>query len=118
MFLTIGPVAAQPLDEPEQSYERRGNEPERSWGQDRSSNSTANLPDWAKPSTPSAPSEGGGQTKPPSQGPGGMQSKAAPPPPPRDQVPVDGGLALLAAAGVGYAVRKLGKGDKEGDDLP
>jgi hypothetical protein len=31
------------------------------------------------------------------------------------QVPVDGGLALLAAAGAGYAVRKL-KNDEDDED--
>lgn len=37
-----------------------------------------------------------------------------PPPPPKDinQVPIDGGLALLAAAGGAYGLKKL-KGKKE-----
>jgi len=34
-----------------------------------------------------------------------------------NQVPVDGGLALLAAAGAGYAVRKLNE-DEEDDEDP
>jgi hypothetical protein len=31
-------------------------------------------------------------------------------------VPVDGGIALLAAAGAGYAVRKLNQDDEEDDE--
>lgn len=33
-----------------------------------------------------------------------------------DQVPVDGGLALLAAAGAGYAVRKLNEDEDDEED--
>jgi hypothetical protein len=47
-----------------------------------------------------------------------MQTKDAPSlPGSPDQVPVDGGLALLAAAGAGYAVRKLNQ-DEEDDEDP
>lgn len=43
-----------------------------------------------------------------------MQDPGGPPPPPPEQIPVDGGLALLAAAGAGYAVRKLRqRGDED-----
>jgi hypothetical protein len=31
-------------------------------------------------------------------------------------VPVDGGLAFLAAAGAGYAVRKLNEEDEDGEE--
>jgi len=46
------------------------------------------------------------------------QMNSTPPTLPDDppQVPVDGGLALLAAAGAGYAVRKLNEEDE--DDPP
>ena len=69
--------------------------------------SPTNLPDWAEPSTSSNPVGDDVQT-----------NAETPPtlPGSPDQVPVDGGLALLAAAGAGYAVRKL---NEEGeDDLP
>lgn len=55
------------------------------------------VPDWAAPSaapTAVTPAE--------SFGPG-----PPPPPPPPPPVPVDGGLTLLALAGVGYAGKKL-----------
>ena len=40
-------------------------------------------------------------------------------PPPGDvPVPVDGGLALLAAAGAGYAVRRLSEEEEDGEDEP
>jgi len=40
------------------------------------------------------------------------------PSPAPTQVPVDGGVALLAAAGAGYAVRKLREEDDDEDDEP
>jgi len=60
------------------------------------------LPSWAEPDARA--SESG--TMPQDDG---MQTDDTPPPPPIDQVPVDGGLVLLAAAGAGYAVRRLGQ---------
>ena len=54
------------------------------------------LPDWAAPSpAPAMRSD---------EGP--LETGPNPPPPP-PPVPIDGGLTLLAAAGAGYAVRKL-----------
>ena len=61
------------------------------------------LPSWAEPK---ASSEQG--SLPPSAG-----TNDTPPPPPIDQVPVDGGLVLLAAAGAGYAVRRLRKSQSD-----
>lgn len=58
------------------------------------------LPSWAEPD---ARAETG---KTPSHE-GGPQTDA--PPPGGEPVPIDGGLALLAAAGAGYAVRRLGQ---------
>ena len=57
--------------------------------------SAQSLPDWAAPSAPASRSS----APPPAPGGGG----GAPP----QQVPIDGGLALLAIAGAGYAARKL-----------
>jgi len=46
-----------------------------------------------------------------------MQTQDAPTlPASPDQVPVDGGLALLAAAGAGYAVRKLNEDEDDEED--
>ncbi len=64
------------------------------------------LPDWAAPS--------GGVATEAQSNPGG----GSPPPPPDvpPQVPIDGGLTLLALAGGAYAVRRLRKRGKEGDE--
>jgi hypothetical protein len=43
-----------------------------------------------------------------------METKA--PPPGGEPVPVDGGLALLAAAGAGYAVRKLNEEEEDDEE--
>ena len=56
--------------------------------------SAQSLPDWARPSAPSA-----ADVPPPAMVPD--------PPNPPTGVPVDGGLALLALAGAGLAARKL-----------
>ena len=59
------------------------------------------VPSWASPSAaapsaaPSATASRGGMVDPPT--PGGVPAA----------IPVDGGLALLAAAGLGYGVRRL-----------
>lgn len=70
-------------------------------GQDRGT--VGDLPSWAEPAEPRGPSSTN------------AKSAAAPPDPPGDptQVPVDGGVALLAAAGAGYAVRKLSEEEEE-----
>ena len=55
------------------------------------------VPSWASPSaaSPSATASRGGMVDPPT--PGGVPAP----------IPVDGGLALLAAAGLGYGMRRL-----------
>lgn len=75
--------------------------------QDRQS--SANLPDWAEPSGDRLRNPGRFSR---SES-GGAQANAAPPDPPDapSRIPVDGGVALLAAAGAGYAVRKLNEED-------
>ena len=62
--------------------------------------SAQSVPGWAAPTAPSGPSA------PPAE------AQMMPPPTPGGgttptQVPLDGGLALLALAGAGYAARKL-----------
>ena len=55
--------------------------------------SAQSVPDWAAPSELPSPAE--------------FEAAPPPPPPPPPPVPVDGGLALLALAGAGYAASKL-----------
>lgn len=95
------PVAAQSYqDRRSQEHLRR-----EQTAQQSSPSSPSNLPDWAEPSQSQRESVSGSNVDP----------KAGPPGPPTEptQVPVDGGLALLAAAGAGYAVRKLNEEDEE-----
>lgn len=47
----------------------------------------------------------------------GVQTKAPGLPDNPNRVPVDGGVALLAAAGAGYAVRKLNEEETDDDDV-
>jgi hypothetical protein len=85
------------------------------YGDDRVSQSqdgsSVGLPSWAEPS--STTGDGAGGLQPPDASP-----NDTPPPPPIEQVPVDGGLALLAAAGAGYAVRRLRKSESGETDEP
>ena len=97
---------------PALSQAYQGGEGERARGQSSPAPAHSfNLPDWAKPAEPSPnyseQSQGADLD-------GSMRTKA--PPPGGEPVPVDGGLALLAAAGAGYAVRKLGKDDDDSDE--
>ena len=69
--------------------------------------SAQSIPDWAAPTRPPATSGGGIAALvpcPPGQTDDGMGGCIPDPPP---QVPVDGGLGLLALAGAGLAARRL-----------
>jgi peptidoglycan/LPS O-acetylase OafA/YrhL len=44
-------------------------------------------------------------------------ASAQPPPPPPQDIPIDGGLFLLIAAGAAYGARKLYKQQKEDKEL-
>ena len=70
--------------------------------------SSQSLPDWA------APSGGGVATAPQSDA--RVGNHVPPPPEVPPQVPIDGGLSLLALAGGAYAVRRLRKRGKERDE--
>jgi hypothetical protein len=77
--------------------------------QNRSPTRPSQLPDWAEPANPSesnyesvSPLDDGVQTNQP-----GLPGDDP------DQVPVDGGVFFLAAAGAGYAVRKLNRTEDE-----
>lgn len=84
------------------------------------------LPDWAKPSESSGIDGETGTADSPPQGQPAledeMQTKAPgggggdPGGGGGDPVPVDGGVALLAAAGAGYAVRKLNEGEDDDEE--
>lgn len=74
---------------------------------DPAGESSTELPSWAEPSSPD-PSRTGS-----SLGNKNATTNAPAPPSPPSRVPVDGGIALLAAAGAGYAVRKLRQEDDE-----
>jgi len=71
--------------------------------QNRSPDASTRLPAWAEPESPAFRGDDGrGQ-----RDLGPMANDAPDLPGPPDQVPVDGGLSLLALAGAGYAARKL-----------
>lgn len=92
------------------SQSQRGSESmqEKLPGQGQSSpvGSPTNLPDWAEPSQHQGSNLSSGEVDPRAPDPPGNPSR----------IPVDGGIALLAAAGAGYAVRKLNEEDE--DDPP
>ncbi len=67
------------------------------------------VPEWAEPESRSSGVESQSQTFLNN----GVQTKAPSPPDNPSRVPVDGGVALLAVAGAGYAVRKLNEEEEE-----
>jgi hypothetical protein len=71
----------------------------------QSQDGSVGLPSWAEPGANSTSSDPGPAADP--------ITNAPPPPGPPPRVPVDGGLALLAAAGAGYAVRRLRQGSRK-----
>lgn len=114
LFVVVGSVSAQSHQKSNPSHLRDGPESPQEVSPPAS---PSNLPDWAESSQ-----SGDGYSTSGRLG-SGVQKNAAPSnlsaAPPKSQqkqqeLPVDGGLALLAAAGAGYAVRKL-KEDEEGD---
>lgn len=109
ILATARPVTAQSYQERpqprERNFQQRQMEPRSS-----PSGAPSNLPDWAEPSQPQEGQVSGGEVSP---------NAAVPPPPPDNpsRIPVDGGLALLAAAGAGYAVRKLNEDNEDEDPV-
>ena len=111
LLLANGPAEAQTFENREDlggSYQDPSVEQQRP---PSGAGSPTDLPSWAEPSS--------GQSQSSAIGSKNVQTNNGPPAPPGDpeQVPVDGGLALLAAAGAGYAVRKLNEEDEE-DSMP
>ncbi len=94
----------QDRSEPRESYPERRAEP-----QPAPSSSPADVPDWAEPSEPQEGTFSENDVSPNATGPD--------PPDPPSRIPVDGGLALLAAAGAGYAARKLSQ-EEDDDEEP
>jgi hypothetical protein len=72
---------------------------------------SSQLPDWAQPANDTSPSTGENRDAPVTND--QMRTKQPDLPDDPEQVPVDGGLALLAAAGAGYAVRRLNNEEKD-----
>ena len=70
---------------------------------------SSQLPDWAEPSSGTSGAEGSNTARINDQ----VRTKQPSLPDDPQQVPVDGGLALLAAAGAGYAVRRLNNEEKD-----
>jgi len=103
LLFTASSAQAQSHQGPEGTQDRPANGPTH----------TSQLPDWAEPATPSSKrttkKEGGGIKQ-------EMETRQPELPGDPEQVPVDGGVALLAVAGAGYAVRKLNEEDE--DDEP
>ena len=104
----IGSAAAQVSQRGGEEAARTPQEQQFERGRSGPVQPSTNLPDWAKPSNSREPSASKND----------VETMGMPPPPPSNppQIPVDGGLALLAAAGAGYAVRKLKGGDD--DSMP
>jgi len=105
LLFTASSAQAQSHQGPEGTQDRPANGPTH----------TSQLPDWAEPASPS--SESSSMRK---KGSTPIDESFQPnaPPPGGEPVPVDGGLALLAAAGAGYAVRKLNQDEDEDEDEP
>jgi hypothetical protein len=81
--------------------------PPTAYGQEYQANPAWGGPKGERPLIGSKPGKGDPTTK-DGPGPGGIPTPGTP-----TRVPVDGGLALLAAAGAAYAARRLRRG---GDD--
>lgn len=108
LFVAEEPVSAQSRQKSNPSHLRDDSE-----GPQEAS-SPPNVPDWAEPSQSRNGYSTSGRLE------SGVQKNVAPPGLPSDpqQLPVDGGLAFLAAAGAGYAVRKLKEEGQGEDGLP
>jgi hypothetical protein len=95
-----------------QVSDRPGQGPEMNHRQLRSPDASTRLPSWAEP----APRQDGSVVGPV----GGTDEPITNAPifdPPEQEVPVDGGLSLLALAGAGYAARKLRQSSDEEDEV-
>lgn len=70
--------------------------------------SDLNLPEWAAPSEPEAYESFSSESN--------AESTAPDMPDAPEAVPIDGGLGLLAAAGAGYAMYRLGRREEVADE--
>jgi hypothetical protein len=111
LALALLVVGIQPSVANAQVSDRPGQGPEMNNRQLRSPDASTRLPSWAEP----APRKDGSV-----RGPAGeLDEPTTNAPvfdPPQQEVPVDGGLSLLALAGAGYAARKLRQSSDEEDE--
>jgi hypothetical protein len=119
LLLVLGsqPTAAQSYRDPPTPTPGSGTEHRQgdTGGQAGPSLSPSNLPDWAEPSRSGGATRSGGASSSPTDIQPQVRPKAPAPPDNPSRIPVDGGVALLAAAGAGYAVRKLSQEEDEED---
>ena len=111
LALALLVVGMQPSVANAQVSDRPGQGPDMNQRQLRSPDASTRLPSWAEPTRPDA-----GPLEPRNTGPGPITNQEPTLPGDPNQVPVDGGLSLLALAGAGYAARKLRQSSDEEDE--
>jgi hypothetical protein len=112
LALALLVVGMQPSVVNAQVSDRPGQGPDMNHRQLRGPDASTRLPSWAEPKSPVSRRPDGVGT----QGPGPATNDAPTLPGDPPQVPVDGGLSLLALAGAGYAARKLRQSSDEEDE--
>jgi hypothetical protein len=110
LALALLVVGMQPSVANAQVSDRPGQGPDMNHRQLRGPDASTRLPSWAEPTQPDR-----GQLEPRDTDPGPTTNQPSLPGDP-SQVPVDGGLSLLALAGAGYAARKLRQSSDEEDE--
>jgi hypothetical protein len=106
-------VGMQPSVANAQVSDRPGQGPDMNHRQLRSPDASTRLPSWAEPSGSGTVGSGfrGSSDL------GAQSNDTGPLPDPPPEIPVDGGLSLLALAGAGYAARKLRQSSDEEDEV-
>jgi hypothetical protein len=117
LALVLLVVGMQPSVANAQVSDRPGQGPDMNHRQLRSPDASTRLPSWAEPKGPDRRNRFPGTGSDPGIGASSQDETAPPPPAVPPQVPVDGGLSLLALAGAGYAARKLRQSSDEEDEV-
>jgi len=110
LALALLVVGMQPSVATAQMTDRPDRGPEASQQPLRSPDASTRLPSWAEPSGTEGSEFRGSSDL------GAQSNNGAPLPEPPDDIPVDGGLSLLALAGAGYAARKLRQSSDDDDE--